>query len=268
MLSIGEFARMAGVSVRMLRHYDRLGILVPARVDAHSGYRSYSSSQLPRANQLVALKDLGFSLEQVGSMLNDGLTAERVRNLLEARREELRTQLASDTLRLARIEAKLRLIERGSIMSEYTETALPRLVLVGITATVAEMGEIENDIGPMFDRVNGAIDEASADRTGPGVATYEVAGEGMRVVVGEQGAEAAVPAGLQRIDVAAAERALVTRLEAPDLSGIQAAWQGLIQEVEGRGLRPNGAGREVYLETPFDGPDASGWVIDLQQPVA
>ncbi|MDZ8171363.1 MerR family transcriptional regulator [Microbacterium xanthum] len=268
MLSIGEFARMAGVSVRMLRHYDRLGILVPARVDAHTGYRSYSASQLPRANQLVALKDLGFSLEQVGAMLGDGLTAGRVEALLAARRDELRAQVAQDTVRISRIEAKLRLIERGPIMSEYTEIPLPAVALVGLTAGVASIEEIEGDIGPMFDRVNGAVDAASANRVGPGVATYEVEGEGMRVVVGEQVGDAPVPAGLQRIDVAAADRAVTTRLEAPDLSGIQAAWQGLMGEVERRGLRPAGAGREVYLQTPFDGPDASGWVIDLQQPVS
>ncbi|GAA1948788.1 MerR family transcriptional regulator [Microbacterium aquimaris] len=267
MLSIGEFARIVGVSVRMLRHYDRLGILVPARVDAHSGYRSYSSAQLPRANQLVALKDLGFSLEQVGSMLDDGLAAERVQVLLEARRDVLRAQVAQDTLRLARIEAKLRLIEKGPIMSEFTETALPALTLVGVATSVASIDEIEADIGPLFDRVNGAVDAVAATRVGPGVATYDVEGDGMRVVVGEQVGDAPVPAGLQRIDVAAADRAVSTRLEAPDLSGIQAAWQGLMGEVERRGVRPAGAGREIYLQTPFDGPDASGWVIDLQQPV-
>ncbi|WP_296193289.1 MerR family transcriptional regulator [uncultured Microbacterium sp.] len=69
MLSIGEFARLVGVSVRMLRHYDRLGLLVPARVDEYSGYRFYSAAQLDRANRLVALKDLGFRLDEVGESL-------------------------------------------------------------------------------------------------------------------------------------------------------------------------------------------------------
>ena len=59
MVSIGEFARLVGVSVRMLRHYDRLGLLEPARVDEYTGYRSYSTAQLDRANRLVALKDAG-----------------------------------------------------------------------------------------------------------------------------------------------------------------------------------------------------------------
>jgi DNA-binding transcriptional MerR regulator len=66
MVGIGGFARLAGVSVRMLRHYDALGLLRPARVDPHSGYRSYTTGQLDRVNRLVALKDLGFSLEDGG----------------------------------------------------------------------------------------------------------------------------------------------------------------------------------------------------------
>ena len=55
MVNIGEFARYAGVSVRMLRHYDRLGLLQPVRVDPATGYRQYSATQLPRLNRLLAL---------------------------------------------------------------------------------------------------------------------------------------------------------------------------------------------------------------------
>ena len=60
MLSIGDFARLAGVSVRMLRHYDRLGLVPAAHVDPSSGYRYYEPGQLPRIHALLALKDLGF----------------------------------------------------------------------------------------------------------------------------------------------------------------------------------------------------------------
>ena len=70
MFSIGEFARYARVSVRMLRHYDSLGLLVPAVIDPSTGYRLYAAAQLTRLNRLVALKELGFTLEQVGSVLS------------------------------------------------------------------------------------------------------------------------------------------------------------------------------------------------------
>ena len=65
MFSIGEFARHGRISVRMLRHYDAIGVLVPATVDPVSGYRFYQAGQLSRLNRIIALKDLGFSLRQV-----------------------------------------------------------------------------------------------------------------------------------------------------------------------------------------------------------
>lgn len=63
MFKIGEFSRLSRVSVRMLRHYDQLGLLTPSQTDSFTGYRYYSANQLPRLNRILALRDLGFSLE-------------------------------------------------------------------------------------------------------------------------------------------------------------------------------------------------------------
>jgi DNA-binding transcriptional MerR regulator len=86
MLSIGDFARYGRVSVRMLRHYDTLGLLLPARVDPASGYRFYTAAQLARLNRIVALKDLGFTLDQVRAMLDEQVSAEQLRGMLRLRR--------------------------------------------------------------------------------------------------------------------------------------------------------------------------------------
>src|SRR5436305_1421879 len=69
MLNIGEFARLGQVSPRMLRHYDQLGLLTPEQVNDGTGYRSYAVHQLERLHQLLALRDLGFKLEQIGDLL-------------------------------------------------------------------------------------------------------------------------------------------------------------------------------------------------------
>jgi DNA-binding transcriptional MerR regulator len=68
---IGEFARLGQVSVRMLRHYDEIGLLKPDSVDEWSSYRSYSPEQLSTLNRIVALKDLGLGLDQVGRIMTD-----------------------------------------------------------------------------------------------------------------------------------------------------------------------------------------------------
>lgn len=267
MLSIGEFARLVGVSVRMLRHYDQLGILRPDRVDQFTGYRSYAAAQLDRANRLVALKDLGFTLEDVGALLADDASSDRIAGLLRARRAELEAQIDADRVRLHLVDARLRSIEKEhTTMFTITETSLPELHLVQLSARVREMAEIETEIGPMFQRVNEAI--GGVPRTGPGVAVYTPDGDELIAAAGEQIGDAATPAGLEDAVVPASERALSLRFEAEGfggIAGIQAAWQALVTEVEARGLVVTGAAREVYHEAP---PESQRWVVDLQQPVA
>ncbi|SDQ66323.1 MerR family transcriptional regulator [Microbacterium sp. cf332] len=265
MLSIGEFARLAGVSVRMLRHYDQLGLLRPQRVDAASGYRSYAASQLDRANRLIALKDLGFTLDQVGRLLDDGLSSASVAALLRERRAELSDGIAADRRRLHEVEARLRSIEKEIPVSTFIETPLPQLTLTQLSAHIDEMAQIEDEISVMFQRVNEAVDAAGARRVGPGVAVYTTLADGMIAAAAEQIGDAPVPAGLERAVLAAEPRALTLRYEAADLAGIQSAWQALVAEAERRGLRPDGACREIYLQTPYDG--GASWVIDLQQPL-
>ncbi len=268
MLSIGEFARLVGVSQRMLRHYDGLGLLVPERVDEYSGYRFYSAAQLDRANRLVALKELGFRLEEVGEMLDEDASSPRIAGMLRARRTELRAQIDADVRRMRHVEARLRTIERKDPMpttTEFTVTDLPRLALAQLSARVGDMSEIEQEIGPMFDRVVGTLLQAGVALSSPGVAHYTVDGDGLIAAAAEQVEPSEVPEGLDAAVLDAVPRALTLRLEADDLAGIQAAWQSLVSEVERRGLRPVGTCREVYHETPQDG---GRWIVDLQQPIA
>ena len=110
MLKIGVFAQVSQVSIKILRHYDEVGLLKPVFVDDYSGYRYYSLEQLPRAHRIIALKDLGFSLEQIAGLLNQKLPPERLRRILSRRQEELSRQVREDQARLVRVEARLKQI--------------------------------------------------------------------------------------------------------------------------------------------------------------
>ena len=112
-IRIGEFSRLARVTVKALRLYDRLGLLKPARTDDSSGYRYYSGGQLPRLNAILALKELGFSLEQIKGFLDEDLSPAQVRKMLEARRDETKLSLEAGRERLARLEARLRTMDDG-----------------------------------------------------------------------------------------------------------------------------------------------------------
>ena len=74
-LTIGEFSKMTYLSVKALRHYHDVGLLEPADIDPASGYRRYTADQLRRLNRIIALKDLGFTLEQVRAILDENVGA-------------------------------------------------------------------------------------------------------------------------------------------------------------------------------------------------
>ena len=69
MLKIGEFSKLSRVSVRMLRHYDEVGLLAPSEVDPMTGYRYYSERQLITAGRIAALRALGFGLSETRELL-------------------------------------------------------------------------------------------------------------------------------------------------------------------------------------------------------
>lgn len=271
MLSIGDFARFAGVSVRMLRHYDTLGLLVPAYVDPATGYRHYAADQFPRINRLVALKDLGFTLDQVGPILDAELGAEQLRGMLLLRQAQITTQIGADQARLAAIEARLRTIEREGTMSdlEFVEKSLPAVLLAQLTDEVGGVDEIGGRIGPMFGRLSAGLEQAGVSTRGPAVAWYEGRGERTGIAAGVPVTEAATAqaAALEGVDVEkqpAVERA-VTVVHHGGMETIGQTWQALERHVEDQGMRSVGRCREVYLATPEDQPDE--WVTELQQPV-
>src|SRR6188472_3064423 len=102
----------------MLRHYDARGLLKPACVDPSTNYR-YSSDQLVRLNQIIALKELGFSLDEIARLLDAKLSLEQLRGMLVLRRAEIEHQLAQDSARLAQVQARLQHIEQQGRAPQY-----------------------------------------------------------------------------------------------------------------------------------------------------
>jgi DNA-binding transcriptional MerR regulator len=257
MLNIGEFARFGGVSVRMLRHYDALGLVVPTEVDPQTGYRRYAPELLAQVHQLVALKELGFGLERIGNLL-DCTSTEELRTLLAERRGQLAVQIEDDQRRLTEVERRLRLIE-GKIQMEFEERSLPAVRLAQLTGEVAEQSEIAGVVAPLARRVSAAYDD-----TLPGleIAWYHGHGDRIRLGAGvEENGE--IPAGLE-IGELAASPAIVMTYRGP-IARIGEGWQALASQITALGREPVEPCREVYHSISLD--DSEDWVIELQQPV-
>ncbi|WP_410622307.1 MerR family transcriptional regulator [Amycolatopsis sp. cmx-8-4] len=269
MFSIGDFARHGRVSVRMLRHYDALGLLRPARVDPATGYRSYTAGQLARLNRIVALKDLGFTLEQVRTLLAEEVPVERVRGMLDLRRAELETAVAESAAKLAQVEARLRTIEDEGRAPAYDVVVkeLPAVRVVELTGVAA--GFAPEAIGPVVRPLCAELGRRlrTADVTPAGRLTcyYEQRAEDEVVV------HAAIPAsvgpgdltGLSVADLPPARAATLVHRGAID--GVLPSWQAVVRWIEDHGHRSAGAQRELYLDCP---EDPAGWVTELQEPIA
>ncbi|MEE1828419.1 MerR family transcriptional regulator [Streptomyces sp. BE20] len=273
MFNIGDFAKHGRVSVRMLRHYDAIGLLRPARVDPVSGYRCYEAAQLARLNRVIALKDLGFTLLQVRAVLDEEVGAAELRGMLRLRRAELAAAMAADAERLTRVEARLRTIESEGTMSTHDVVVkrVPSVRVAELTAVAAsyEPEDVGPVVGPLFAELCGRLAAAGAAETGPAVACYEDLPDGDGAVL----VRVAVPVGASVepggehgfavVDLPEIEEA-VTVVHRGSMDDTLGSFQALARFIDENGYRSAGYARELYLECP---DDPAGWVTELQEPV-
>ena len=122
MLKIGEFSRLSQVTVKTLHHYDDIGLLKPAEIDQFTGYRYYSVDQLARIHRIMALKDLGLSLDQIAIMLNNHLSNEQIQGMLTLQEAQIQQRLQEEESRLAQVRFRLRMLKM--------EEAIPDLEVI------------------------------------------------------------------------------------------------------------------------------------------
>ena len=268
MFSIGEFARYGRVSVRMLRHYDSIGLLRPASVDAVTGYRFYQASQLAELNRLIALKDLGFTLEQVRSILEQTVTAAELRGMFRLRRAEVQSRIEEETARLARIEARLLTIEDESRIPA-DGVVIRRLTPVRVAelagqATGYEPEAITPVIQPLYQELWQRLATAGVPTAGPGVAYYEDGAGAILVhAAAPVNAEPGGDHGLVIVDLPEVTSA-ATIIHHGSMDDVLPTVQALARWIDASGYRSAGYAREVTLDWHHD---REQWVTELQQPI-
>ena len=112
MFRIGEFSKIAQVPASLLRYYDDIGLFIPIHSDRDTGYRYYSVQQLTQLNRILALKDLGLSLEQVKHLLEDEVSPDEIRGMLALKKAQIEQTIQAEAVRLRAVESRLQQIER------------------------------------------------------------------------------------------------------------------------------------------------------------
>lgn len=126
MLRIGEFSKLSRVSIRMLRHYDDIGLLKPAEIDHFTGYRYYREEQLFVISRITALKDMGFPLADIIRLLEIYDDRDKLEPFLAAQQKELAAQARETEYKLMLLEsARKRLRKENSMGFDVTVKTIP-----------------------------------------------------------------------------------------------------------------------------------------------
>ena len=126
MLKIGDFSKLSRVSIRMLRHYDDLGLLKPAEIDTFTGYRYYREEQLFTVGRITALKDMGFALADIVRILAIYEDREKLDAFLADRQQELAEQAKETEYKLMLLDtARKRLRKEQNMSFDVTVKTIP-----------------------------------------------------------------------------------------------------------------------------------------------
>ena len=253
MLSIGDFSKLSRVPIATLRYYDAVGLLSPAKVDAFTSYRYYSVNQLPRLNRILALKDLGFSLEQIGQVLHEQPSIAELNGMLRLKRAEVQQQIADEQARLERIEARLLQIELEGRMPNYevvvkSVPSQPIASIRDVIATYPDVGRLFEELLSTVSIKNGKITAAIYHDSGPDAVNID--------------SEATL---YLDTPVQAVGRVKVYDLPAATVASVIhhgayrtlfQAYNAVVQWIDANGYRIAGASREIYLQN--ENPGATG----------
>ncbi len=269
MIKIGDFARLSQVSVVTLRYYDETDLLKPVKVDHFTGYRFYSADQLPHLNRILALKDLGFSLEQIKLMLADGLSLDQLRSMLKMQRSEVEKRLSDERERLHRIEARLRQIEMENKMPNYDVVikTVPTMMVASRRVTIPTNDQVPQYLGPAFTETYDYVHKQGAKDTGACLALWHSPAD----VYENEDAEAIVP-----IDRPLKGNDKVKVYKLPSTQVASVVHQGnfedftqghaaLLEWIDANGYQIVGPYREVYIK--HDKGHLSDSTTEIQFPV-
>lgn len=273
MFKIGEFAQIARVSGRLLRYYDSLGLLRPVRIDPATGYRYYSAAQLPQLNRILALKDLGLTLDQIARLLDDKVSVDEIRGMLMLRKAELERSIREEDAQLRHVESRLQQIEQHGSLTDYDIVikSAPEQNYLAMRAVFPQMDAAVAMLRDVARVVTAKVPERNRDKMVV-VAHSDFEEEDLDLEIGFSVAREVKPIRLSN------EHALSMRLlpEVVSLATLARsgpnyqshfAFGALGLWIEANNYRIAGPCREVFLDVPFQSEALPDPVVEIQFPV-
>lgn len=274
MFKIGEFSQIAQVSDNLLRHYDAIDLFKPMHVDEWTGYRYYSASQLPQLNRILALKDLGLSLEEARQVLEDDISAGEMRQILTTQKHQSEQMIKAEIMRLHRVEARLRQIESvGNLKNlEIIIKHIPQQYFLAMDYKVRLLDEAPEFVRAVTHKVEDAIGKKSLKHF---AAIFHYDGFKTEDVDVEAGIVLEKPTKKQ---ISFTENDTMALRELPEVNQMATlvqheknhiifhAYAALGQWLELNNYQVCGASRKLYLTTP-DKQEEDKALVEIQFPI-
>lgn len=247
MITIGQLAARGGVSPRMLRHWDALGLLPATSVDAANGYRYYAETQIGRVRAIAALRALDFDLATISELLDAHLTESQLLALLRTREQELAESITSLSSQLSEVQARRSAIENASaiVHNQIELGRLDPISLLSLSSTVSEESQFGAAAHVLLERLDHVIGITTREASDVLFTYYGPPGGGaLEITAGvlaTDGIDAETMNALTAQHLPAAEGA---RVHFPDgVSDVGAAWASIDSALAQRGLAPDGVYR-------------------------
>lgn len=274
MLKIGEFSKIAQVSIKTLRYYDQIGLLKPEHIDRYSGYRYYSLIQLVRLNRILALKDLDFSLDQIRDLLKQDLPVASLEVMLQNKADELRQHIQNEHGRLLRVENRLQNLKSGfdAHLSPIVLKSTPQQLAITVRQVLYNSQSLKEWRSVQLEKIERKLAALNQPVTGPSLLIYhqdEFRETNLDVEVGMILPEPIKPLHrtlkehpfrLASLDEVNQMASIVTTQTTGPLSR---AYTSIVQWTQANGFRPIGPWRELTFNEDPQGAQ----VIEIQRPV-
>lgn len=150
MLKIGEFSKLSRISIRMLRHYDEIGLLMPENIDPFTGYRYYSETQLITAGRINALKAMGFKLCGAAELLKVWEDRAALERCLLNQREEARLRAEAAARRVRLLDTALERLRKDEPMKyDVTVKTIPERYVASVRQVIPNY-DLEGSLWSIF----------------------------------------------------------------------------------------------------------------------
>lgn len=266
MYRIGMFSKLGRVTIKTLHHYDEVGLLAPAQVDTESGYRYYTTDQLFRLNEIVALRQMGFSIPEISAIV-DG---HNIAGILTQRKAELESEVQNVTDQLFRLNLYINEQKEGHSMNyQAVVKEIPAYTVYCARYTIENYAAL-NEIMP-------ALGEKVANAN-PGIKCVEpgycfnvyLDGEYRDTDINVEICEAVTTRGKDGDGITFKDlpaTTAVTVLHRGAYEKIGAAYAYAVQWAEQNGYRIADNVRESYIDGIWNKDSAEDWLTEIQVPV-